>query len=77
MLTAIGVGNRRAGVSKQNYSCLATIWPPDNLDPGFLSHRSILSLSRLWLSPMFPISEVPSFRKPSQDTLLYCNVRVH
>ena len=36
-----------------------------------------MSLPRLGFSPMFPISEVPSFRTPLQYTLLYCNGRVY
>ena len=77
MLTTIGCGNRRVYVSKQNYSCLATVWSPTNMGPVLLSHESILSLSRLRLSPMFPRSQVPSFSTPLQDKLLYCNDIIH
>ena len=35
---------------------------PANLGPALLSREYTLSLSRLGLSPMFPISKVPSFR---------------
>ena len=41
------------------------------------SHKYILSLPRLGLSPVLPSSEVPSFSTFLQDTLLYCNVSVY
>ena len=53
------------------------MWYRSNLDLVLLICKFILSLPRLGLSPMFPISEVPIFSTPSQDTLLYSNDSVY